>query len=135
MCRCTTNDKIVVVSENNRKFTILNQDCKLIEKIKVDGCLIDDNRERCDYVFEIDSPCELAIYLELKGRNIEKAYSQLVSTLGYLSSSHASLKRECHIVASRVPKAGPKVQELKAKLAKYHKVQLFVHTTKAQINI
>jgi hypothetical protein len=135
MCRCTTNDKVVVVSENNRKFTILNQDCKLIEKIKVDGCLIDDNRERCDYVFEIDSPCELAIYLELKGRNIEKAYSQLVSTLGYLSSSHASLKRECHIVASRVPRAGPKVQELKAKLAKSHKVQLFVHTTKAQIDI
>ncbi len=135
MCRCTTNDKIIVVSENKRKFTLVNPDCKSIEKIKVDGCLIDDNRERCDYLFEIDCPCELAIYLELKGRNIEKAYSQLVSTLGYLSSSHSSLKRECHIVASRVPRAGPKVQELKAKLAKSHKVKLVVHTIKAQIDI
>jgi hypothetical protein len=43
--------------------------------IKIDHGLITKG-ERCDYVLEIDSPCTLALDIELKGKDIEKAYHQ-----------------------------------------------------------
>lgn len=130
----TRNPKITV-SENGRKFTIINNSRLLVIKIKVDGCLINDHRERCDYLFEVSDPCTEAIYLELKGKDVEKAYSQLLSTLGYLSPRHSKVKKQCHIVASRVPKMSTSIQVLKVKLDKSHQAKLFVHTCQGEIEI
>ncbi|HEY9701420.1 MAG TPA: hypothetical protein V6C58_03185 [Allocoleopsis sp.] len=134
-CSTVNNNKIVVVEENQRKFIINNAQGKTIRKVLVDGCLIDDHRQRCDYLFEIDDPCTLAIYVELKGKDIEKAFNQLIATLDYLSQKHKNCHKECYIIASKVPKAGPQVQVLKTKLAKSHKVQLFVFTGEYKKNI
>lgn len=134
--RCSKDyqDPLIVVEENKRKFTIHNQKKKRIKKVQVDGCLIDKGR-RCDYLFEIGQVCHCVIYLELKGADIEKAFSQLISTMKHLESRHQKLIKVCHIVASRVPRAIPKVYELKSKMVKKYKVQLFVHTHKANVNI
>src|SRR5215208_1986223 len=109
--RCSEDSQhpLIVVEENKRKFTIHNQKKKRIKKVQVDGCLIDDKRQRCDYLFEIGRVCHCVIYLELKGADIEKAFSQLISTMKYLESRHQKLIKVCHIVASRVPRAIPKV--------------------------
>lgn len=126
-------DKIVPVSEKGMKFIISNAGKVRIRKVIVDGCLIDDERERCDYLFEIYKPSSLVLYVELKGCGIKKACSQLEATLGYCQSRHAGMKRRCYIVASRVPKALPGVQVLKKRFVTRHGVQLIVKTRNANV--
>ena len=139
--KCTTQstNKIITANENNRKLTINNPSAKVVKKIKVDGCLIVDSGERCDYMFEIDDLASKVlywvIYLELKGCDIEKAYNQLVATIDRFIVEHRGIKKECHIVASRVPKAGPKVQQLKIRLLKEKNATLIVSTDQAFITI
>jgi len=76
-----SKNKIIAVSENTRRFEIRNDKSKFVNKVRVDGCLIDDNRECCDYLFEIDKSISLVIYVELKGSDIQKAYNQLIATI------------------------------------------------------
>jgi len=134
-CSERIKKKIIAVSENTRKFEIRNDNSRSVNKVRVDGCLIDDNRERCDYLFEIDKPISLVIYVELKGSDIQKAYNQLIATIGYCKHRHDKIVKECYIVASRVPKAGTSIQILKKKMANTHKIQLFVKTQKAEVSI
>lgn len=134
-CSETLRNKIVTASENNRKLIINNLSEKKIDKIKVDGCLITDHRVRCDYMFEIDRPLIKVIYLELKGCDIKKAYDQLYETISIFEKRHQGLEKECHIVASRVPKAGPQIQQYKTQLLKNKKAKLIVSTIKATISI
>lgn len=135
--RCSEDSQhpLIVVEENGRKFTIRNQEKKSVKQVKVDGCLIDDKRRRCDYLFEIGRFCHCVIYLELKGSDIDHAFKQLVLTMKYLSNRHRNLTKICHIVASRVPRAGPKIQNLKLQMVKKHKALLFVDTQEASVNI
>jgi len=134
-CATQTTHKRITAEENRRKLTINNPSAKVIRKIKVDGCLIIDSGKRCDYMFEIDDLASQVIYLELKGCDIEKAYTQLVATIDRFIVEHRGIKKECHIVASRVPKAGPKVQQLKIRLLKEKKATLIVNTDQAFIAI
>jgi len=131
-CSKDIKKKIIAVSENTRKFEIRNDNSRSVNKVRVDGCLIDDNRERCDYLFEID---KLVIYVELKGSDIQKAYNQLIATIGYCKRRHDKIVKECYIVASRVPRAGTDIQTLKKKMASTHKIQLFVKTQKAEVHL
>ena len=134
-CATQTTHKRITAEENRRKLTINNPSAKVIRKIKVDGCLIINSGKRCDYMFEIDDLASQVIYLELKGCDIEKAYTQLVATIDRFIVEHRGIKKECHIVASRVPKAGPKVQQLKIRLLKEKKATLIVNTDQAFITI
>jgi len=131
-CSEANRNKVVSVSEKGRTFVIKNGGAKFVNKVEVDGCLIEGDRIKCDYLFEIDKPMTLIIYVELKGKDIEHAFNQLVATIGYCKNRHNKLQKQCHIVASRVPKSGPKVQILKQKMAREYKIQLFVHTQKAE---
>jgi hypothetical protein len=136
-CSECNNNKIVKVKENGKEFIVNNNSQKLITKIKIDNCLIIEGK-RCDWLLEIDSPCSLALYIELKGKNIEQAYDQLLSTLNhsYLQKRHKESKKECYIVASRVPKAGTNVQVYQARLKQSHpEVSLKVRLMKAEITI
>ena len=138
-CATQTTHKIITAEENKRKLTIKNPSGKIVRKIKVDGCLIVDSDKRCDYMFEIDDLASQVIYwviyLELKVCDIEKAYNQLAATIDRFIVEHRGIKKECHIVASRVPKAGPKVQQLKIKLLKDKNATLIVSTDQAFITI
>jgi hypothetical protein len=135
--RCTSerNDPHIVVEENGRKFIIQNKDKKTVKIVTVDDCLIHDTRIRCDYLFEITLVGDYVIYLELKGSDVEHAYNQISATIGYCSTRHKSCKKLCYIVASRVPRAGPKVQALKVKMARKHNALLNVGTQVALIKI
>lgn len=119
---------VVTAEENKRKLVINNPGGKTVLKVLIDNCVVKDNSPRCDYMFEIGSPIERIIYLELKGCDVDRAFEQLCATVDRFAGNHKMFRRECHIVASRVPKAGPKVQALKVKLLKEKKAQLFVNT-------
>ncbi|MDJ0529348.1 MAG: hypothetical protein PX634_29345, partial [Microcystis sp. M53600_WE12] len=95
-CSECNNNKIVKVKENGKEFIVNNNSQKLVTKIKIDNCLIIEGK-RCDWLLEIDDPCSWALYIELKGKNIEQAYDQLLSTLNhsYLQKRHKESKKEC----------------------------------------
>ena len=133
-----SKNKIIIAEENKRKLTIDNPSGKIIRKIQVDGCLPIKQGKRCDYMFEINvpqKPVTQVIYLELKGCDIEKAYEQLIATINIFQAEHKGCNKECHIIASRVPKAGAKVQQLKVKILKTKQAKLFVNTNKAVISV
>lgn len=134
-CSEPRRDRSIVVEEHRMQFRIQNADGEQVLKVRVDGCLINDHRERCDYIFEVGVTCHCAVYVELKGQDVQKAYDQLTSTLECLAARHNRVKRVCHIVASRVPRAGPAVQQLKLTMARKYKVPLHVSTTQASIDI
>lgn len=135
--RCSEKNKnrVITASENNMKFIIKNPNGKQVSKVTVDGCLINDHRERCDYLFEIDNPRTDVYYLELKGSNIDKAYSQLKQTLGYCRNEHVRTKKLCHIVASRVPRSGSKNQVLKKRFQKETGSKLYIGTRTVTVSI
>lgn len=122
-CSTVSNNKIVTASENGRTFKIDNGIGYTIEKVKVDGCLIQNQNgiKSCDYFFEIthQQNKQVVVYLELKGCDIKKALQQLESALNKFSSQHSSFSnKRCCIVASRVPKADSTTQNLKYTFAK-----------------
>jgi len=135
-CSKITKNPTIPVSENGRAFVIKNPDRQQVKIVKVDGCLVTDHRERCDYCFEVNDPIFCVIYLELKGSDIAKAFQQICATLQHLSDRHKEIKKKfCHIVASRVPKAGPAIQVLQVKMQNQHKAMLKVGTTKVEIDL
>ncbi len=138
-CSTQSTNKIIPAVEHKRKLTINNPSGKVVRKIQVDKCLPIKSGLRCDYMFEIDDLASQVIYwviyLELKGCDIEKAYNQLVATIDRFIVEHRGIKKDCHIVASRVPKTGPKVQQLKIRLLKEKKATLIVSTDQAFVTI
>ncbi len=74
-----------------------------------------------------------ALYVELKGKDIGKAIVQLEATLGYTRGDFNGVKRECFIVASRVPKYGPSVHKKSLKFYKRNKASLTIKNIRAQV--
>lgn len=135
-CRQETTDKIISVTENNKTFQIKNASLKTYNKIKVDGCLFTagSSQERCDYLFEGmgSNTIEFVIYIELKGKNVNKAFSQLIATIDYCNQEHGNCIKHCFIVASRVPKLGTSIQKMKKALKVKYQSSLTVKTNKAE---
>lgn len=50
-CTEITNNSNIVVKENKSSFCLINEGNKPIEKILVDGCLINKSQEKCDWLF------------------------------------------------------------------------------------
>jgi uncharacterized protein YyaL (SSP411 family) len=130
-CRQLKTDKLIVVEENKKKFTLDNQNRKNVYQVKVDGCLITEGR-KCDYLFEIDGITKV-YYVELKGKDISHAFKQLESTVEFCNSTHQKILRECHIVGSSSPKSSTTIQILQKKLKDKYGIKSFIHTQQAII--
>ena len=116
-CNTYTNNKLVSISENKRTFKIKNSSILYINEVVVDGCYIKVG-ERCDYLFEIinNDTIKDVFYVELKGSNITHAIEQLKATIAHCKNIHSSVAlKQCYIVASKFPSAGPSSQTLKKK--------------------
>ncbi|MEC6881995.1 hypothetical protein [Photobacterium piscicola] len=122
---CCINDSnpILKCSENRMEFSVINKQRNSIRLITVDGCLIQKNKNKCDYLYEFYTPVNnaddiitKAIYVELKGTDLDHAVHQIKETISHCNQRHINAKKEAFIVCSRVPKAGTAVQILKKKL-------------------
>ena len=135
--RCTTvvNDSKVVVKEHRSSFELRNAARLKIEKIQVDDCLIDDARERCDWLLVNREEKRRALYIELKGADIGKAIRQLEATLGYTKKDFPQCKKECYVVSTQMPKHGPAVHQRIMKFYKKNKVTLLVEKGRAVVEI
>ncbi|MGD1892811.1 MAG: hypothetical protein ACFB15_19775 [Cyclobacteriaceae bacterium] len=118
-------DNSTVAEENGKKFHLENKSKKTICRVKVDGCLIDNQRtKRCDYWFKI-CETEQHFLVELKGTDVSKAVEQIISTFDFVNRKlELSPERfEGIIVSSAVPKAEQKFRALKVKIPKRKRIK------------
>jgi hypothetical protein len=135
VCNKTTANKIVVVSENKRKFIIKNNSLYTINEVKVDGCYIKVGL-KCDFLFELSKETiEKVFYVELKGSDVTHGIEQLESTINTCKAIHSQLYKECYIVASKVPSSGTSSQVLKKQFIKKNKIQLFIDTKIKEVKV
>lgn len=135
ICSKTTTNNIVSVSENKRKFTIKNNSKFIINEVKVDGCYINSGL-KCDFLFELGKKSiEKVFYVELKGSDITHGIQQIEATIKFCNKIHKQIKKECYIVASKVPSSGTSSQVLKKQFIKKNKIQLFIDTNIRQVAV
>ncbi len=140
--KCTkyTTDPLIVVKERKSKFTLSNASRFKIAKIKVDGCLSDgttDQHKQCDWLFVISQTKinrNRALYVELKGCDVEVARSQLIETLEKTKHRYQSTKKECFIVSRRVPKYVAKSQSFDKEFRKKYHAKLFFISGKKKVD-
>lgn len=113
--------KTVVCEEKGRRFILHNDAEKHIFKIHVDGGLIKDGC-RCDYAVDV-SFGESVYLIELKGKDKEHAFEQLLKTLEYFSENFDTKNYHCRVVLSKnkVPNIKGKFEKLMLKAQKEKK--------------
>lgn len=115
-CTEIKKDKKIVLKDKGSKcqFEILNP-CEIkVYSTRVDGCLIRGHVEKCDYLVRTDTPHKIARLVELKGKKLDKAISQLETTLKNLPQEVREHKIECYAVTTSTPKG--RVSNIKRKL-------------------
>ena len=135
LCTSVVKDTRVVVRENRSSFELVNEERHTIEKVKVDGCLITGDHERCDWLLVAKCNPDVAYFIELKGCDLKKAISQLGATLKATKDRYNSTNRKCYAVTTRVPKQGPSVQKLAREFYKEHSVPLEVKNIRASVEV
>lgn len=134
-CRQLKTDKVIVVEENRKKFTVNNPNKKEVYQVEVDGCLIPKDALKCDYLFEMEIPTSKVLYVELKGKDINHAYEQLVATVEFCKNAHQAAIRECHIVHSSSPKISPTAQVLKKRLKDKYGIVSLTHSNQGSVTV
>lgn len=116
---CCTKSK--VASENGKRFEIDSKED--FTRIKIDNGLISSQQiEKCDYGFIRHSNDEF-YFVELKGKEIKKALSQIISTIEHFNNQFIRVpkdKRYGFIVSSKNPLVGQTTNILKLDFAKKH---------------
>ena len=117
-CTITTKNSTIPVKENKSKLEVSNPNRLPVQKIKVDGCLISDNQEKCDWIIALEIPSPKAFFVELKGCNLDKAISQLKATLTATKAKFKNHDKSCYAVTTRIPKHGP---DMRKRCIDFHK--------------
>lgn len=99
-CVESVSSKLIVVSENHRSVRFSNTRGSAFERGQVDGCLITGANKRCDAYLRND---EVVWLIELKGRDVEKAIDQIVSTTKLIKYHIGDREIIPVIVATRCP--------------------------------
>ncbi len=106
------------LKENNSSCYFQNPNKVILNKIKVDGGLVTSSKqEKCDYIVHWDN--NNVAYIELKGGDLVKAFSQIENTIKMTYSQFNSFKNsQCIIVCSRMrlPKNDSTMMRLKKKM-------------------
>ncbi len=115
--QCSSNARTVVCAENHNQHILHNPDLLNIYQYRVDGDIIrNTNGEKCDYIVEVETADKPTAYvIELKGSDLEKAISQIETTINRfdLTKSHNVLPR---VVIHRV-----NVHQVKGSVYRSHK--------------
>jgi len=90
-CLRMSKNKIFSLKENKCSFVLSNAAQREVDKLKIDGCVINDASERCDWAI-IDIETSTEFYIELKGSDVCKAYNQIESSVNRLTSDRKKKK-------------------------------------------
>ena len=121
-----------VCKENNKKFELIRVSDKneKIRKITVDKCVYSetDKPRKCDYLF-IRLKTSDYYFVELKGKKIEDAYIQIVTTINNLKQNNFIKQEQIHafMVMSGLKKvANQKFNNLKEDFERRLKIGKFL---------
>jgi len=93
--------KICIAIENGKKYVLINDSDLIIRKVKIDGCLPQNNNEkRCDFLMNVES-IKRVFFIELKGGDLVKAVNQITSSIDYLKKEFVGYQIEARIIGSR----------------------------------
>jgi hypothetical protein len=135
-CVSCSQDRKKTLEENRKKFIIQNPSQQLFQTIHIDGCQIQDPHARCDYMVTVheNNTTRHALYIELKGVDIEKAASQLEETIKSIKIKNTVCKS--YIVCTKVsPSISTKIQILKEKFQKNYKSTLEIKNNQIEVNL
>ncbi len=113
-CTIARKDPIITLKENGKVFRLINENRIEVNEIKVDNCLICDNRQRCDYI--LDYPIDeqgYVLLIELKGNDVPHAIEQLKATLSHTKSKYSKYCKYCFIISSKWPRMSTTKQKIK----------------------
>ena len=112
-------------SENGKKFILKNVSGKSICRVRVDDCLITDQKsKKCDFLFNIKENSRYFL-VELKGVDLDTAVKQIESTFDHVNQKikQPPVNYIGIIVSSAVPRASTlKFQNLQDKLYRAKKL-------------
>jgi hypothetical protein len=114
-CRTKSSQKLFTFEENKSKLTLENVEQVESTKIVVDGCEINDDSIRCDYMLLAK---EKEFYIELKGQDLLHAVAQLKATIKRLSPNFKSKNKKSYVICTRSPLSSTQIQNLKFDLIK-----------------
>lgn len=117
---------IISIKENNKQI-IFDCGCAGFYQIKLDDFIdniLAHNQTRCDYIlYENDE--KLALFIELKGKDLEKSFMQILSTSNFVEN--ADKKYAAIIYKGGIPQAQTRIQRFKAKYSKNF-IDIFIKT-------
>lgn len=106
-CRTESKNKIFTFKEQRSSLTLENTDQVTSIRIHVDGCEIDDDGIRCDFMLIAK---EIEMYIELKGQDLTHAMEQIIRTIKMLSLDIRNQKKISYIICTRSPLASTEIQ-------------------------
>ncbi|AFC58274.1 hypothetical protein [Vibrio cholerae] len=122
-----SKDPIIVLKEKKSKFELLNENRINVSKVKVDGGIINCAlKKRCDWILSYNKTNDYALFIELKGCDLDEAIKQLKATLDYTQDVYRNHVRQCFAVTTSVPKFGTSAQR---------KSRDFYHKTRSTLTI
>jgi len=133
--------KTISCSENRRSFDLKIPKEWCAEKIRIDANIIEGNKtEKCDFAITVKSGSSEKIalfYIELKGKDLMKAISQLESTINQLSNTYNGFpEQQAHAVCSRIiPHMTSSAQIAVSRFRRQYRFLLKWHSQKAILTL
>lgn len=135
LCTEITHNKIIPLEENKCILVVKNPEQRHVKKIKVDGCLLPVDVEKCDWLVTTELPTKKAIFVELKGCDVGKAVSQLKSTLTKTKPTFDEYRKMCHVVSTKSPLSSSEIQKIQIHMRKKHDAGFKVETIRGSVDI
>jgi len=100
-----TNQVIKIVSccdaKSSTRYIYENISSDVLSKYWIDGCLIDDDNSRCDFLL-LNCNKEISYFIELKGSDLIKAIEQIDRSIDILHKDFITYSVEARVVLTRV---------------------------------
>jgi hypothetical protein len=136
-CREFEDNRTYIVCEEKRTtITFYNATRETVAKIRIDGCVITDNAvKKCDYLL-LCAAIKMAVFVELKGKDLTTAIEQLSATLDntIIKSAIGDYAKNAYAVVVKgalIPKVSTGIQTEKARFRKWKGCRLEVLTSPA----
>ena len=114
-CKNISTQKLFVYQEMRSKLTLENVDNIESTSIKIDGCEINDDSIRCDFMHIAKG---IEFYIELKGQDLEHALNQIKSTILRMSANIKKADKISYIICTRSPMSSSEIQNHKVEFRK-----------------
>jgi len=129
-CTNSCNDSFITLLENDSKLVLKNQKRITVNKIKVDKCLIVDEKiKKCDFIIEFKASEKdvRSAYIELKGGKckITDAIKQLESTIEKTRTKFLNHKKAAYVIGGQFPKNGATDRKLRDDFIKKNKIPFY----------